>query len=61
MHEGQSEGLHRKWSLYLARRSKEEPDLDVEAFYERLIEVKPIFGTIQGVNGVNERLVEASA
>ena len=39
MHEGQSEGLHRKWSLYLVRRSKEEPDLDVEAFYERLIEV----------------------
>ena len=39
MHEGQIAGFYRKWSLYLLRRSEEKPDLDVEVFYKRLIEV----------------------
>jgi glycosidase len=39
MHDGQREGLSRKWSLFLLHRPEEEPDRDVEAFYDRLLEV----------------------
>jgi hypothetical protein len=39
MHEGQREGLCQKSWLFSLRRPEEEPDLDVEAFYDRLLEV----------------------
>ena len=39
MHEGQREGFHQKLPLFSLRRLEEEPDLDVEAFYDRLLEV----------------------
>lgn len=39
MHQGQREGLRRRPSLFLMRRVEEEPDRDVEAFYDRLLKV----------------------
>ena len=39
MHDGQREGLRRRPSLFLLRRVEEEPNRDVEAFYDRLLEV----------------------
>jgi glycosidase len=39
MHDGQREGLRRRPSLFLLRRVDEEPDQDVQAFYNRLLAV----------------------
>ena len=39
MHDGQCQGLRRRPSLFLLRRVEEEPNPDVEAFYDRLLEV----------------------
>jgi glycosidase len=39
MHDGQRQGLRRRPSLFLLRRVEEEPDRDVEAFYDRLLQV----------------------
>jgi glycosidase len=39
VHQGQCEGLRRRPSLFLLCRVKEERDSDVEAFYDRLLEI----------------------
>ena len=39
IHDGQCEGLRCRPSLFLLRRVDEKPDEDVEAFYDRLLEV----------------------
>jgi glycosidase len=39
MHDGQRQGLRSRPSLFLLRRVEERPNPDVEAFYDRLLEV----------------------